>query len=270
MSKLRTGQVILAMENSGLPERLGFKNALHYFNLAGARYVEARECRRVARGCERLPILREAAHEGSVGWTQLREVVRVASPETEADWVEKCQRHTSKQIQEMVKGAKGGKTPSLMEPGPVRLRMTLSAELNALLGQVTRELSERAGRSLSLRDVVECLLAQHLTGEPFPEEEQWRSLLHEAGAVTEVRGLDGPARQAVEPVPTPESPPSHGRLIELLDANIFDTPDDEFAELEAVEEDVRVRRPVSGSLTAAAMLGWSGGDYSRELFGSGR
>ena len=138
VSKLRTGQVILAMEQTGLPGRLGYKNALHYFKLAGTRYVEARECRRVAKGCEELPILRQAAEAGRVGWTQLREVVRVASPQTEADWVEKCREHTSKQIHEMVKASKGGKIPPVSKPtdGPVQLRMTLSAGMKVLLERV--------------------------------------------------------------------------------------------------------------------------------------
>jgi hypothetical protein len=69
----------------------------------------------------------------------------------------------------------GGETPD-SEPVEVDLRLTLPAEINALLAQVTRELSLRARRPLSPRAVLECLLAQHLTGKPFPEEAEWNKL----------------------------------------------------------------------------------------------
>ncbi len=119
MSKLRLGRVILAMQLTGLPKRLGYKNALHYFKLAGANYVEARECLRVARRCEDLPLLRQAAEMGRVGWTHLREVVRVANAETEAEWIETCRRNGSKAVQKMVKQAKvGQKRPSEAPTGP--------------------------------------------------------------------------------------------------------------------------------------------------------
>ncbi len=215
VARLRVGRVILAMQRTGLPRRLGYKNALHYFKLAGARYVEARECLRVARECERLPLLRAAAETGGIGWTNLREVVRVATPETEADWMEKCRRHTSKEVQKMVKHTKAGQArlgapltgalptgalptdalptgaprppsagPSAGPPdagpqevGPVDLRLKLPAGFNALLGRATRKLSEQAGRQLSPAQVVECLLAHYLTGHAFPGPMMWNRLL---------------------------------------------------------------------------------------------
>ncbi len=275
VSKLRTGQVILAMEQTGLPGRLGYKNALHYFKLAGTRYVEARECRRVAKGCEELPILRQAAEAGRVGWTQLREVVRVASPQTEADWVEKCREHTSKQIHEMVKASKGGKIPPVSKPtdGPVQLRMTLSAGMKVLLERVASELSDRAGRALSLRQVVECLLAQHLTGHPFPGEEGWNRLLEEAGeavAATEEPCSGGPAGQFVKPAgDQPER-----ELTDRVPMEFHGGQSDDFArEVEELELDDPVQVPgvaraASGGLTAAAMLGWSVGIDSQKFLGS--
>jgi len=187
VSKLIIGRVILAMQRTSLPERRGFSGALHYFIVHGVEYIEARECRRVALKCEQLPVLREAAETGAIGWTYLREVVRVASLETEAEWLDLCNRYSSRKLQQLVKHTKAGESP--LDPGGERpdtlpvetdLRMTLPAEINALFVQVTRELSLRARRPLSARAVLECLLAQHLTGQAFPDEKEWNKLTDQA------------------------------------------------------------------------------------------
>jgi len=187
VSKLVTGRVILAMQHTGLPERRGLSGALHYFIIHGLHHVEARECRRVALKCESLPILREAAETGCIGWTYLREVVRKATPENEARWLDLCNRYTSRKIQQLVKHTKEGQDPldpagESPDPEPVEidLRLALPTEINALLTQVTRELSLRARRALSPRAVLECLLAQHLTGKPFPDEAEWSRLTEQA------------------------------------------------------------------------------------------
>lgn len=177
VGRIITGRVILAMQQTGLPARRGLSGALHYFILQGVHHVEARECRRVALKCESLPLLREAAETGCIGWTCLKEVVRKATPETEATWLDLCNRYTSRKIQQLVKHTREGESP--LDPGgetpdceavEIDLRLTLPVEINALLAQVTREFSLRARRPLSLRGVLECLLAQHLTGKPFPDE----------------------------------------------------------------------------------------------------
>jgi len=187
MSRLTIGRVMLAMERTGLPARLGLSGALHYFILQGVHKAEANECRRVARQSEPLPKIREAAETGALGWTYLREIVRVASVETEEIWLELCQRHSTKQVQQLVKHTVPGDDPlnpqgdrPARDAVEVELRLTLPAEINALLARVTRELSVRAGRPLSPRATLECLLAQHLTGHAFPGEVSWNKLTEQA------------------------------------------------------------------------------------------
>jgi len=187
LSKLRTGRVILAMERTGLPARLGLSGAVHYFILQGLDRVEALECRRVAEQSEPLPIISAAAETGSVRWSSLREIVRVASPETEETWLDLCRRYSSKKVQQLVKHTKKGEDPlnpqgerPALDSVEVELRLTLPAEINALLAQAMRSLSLRAGRPLSPRATLECLLAQYLTGHAFPGEVTWNKLLEQA------------------------------------------------------------------------------------------
>jgi hypothetical protein len=66
ISRLHAGRVMLAMESTGLPARLGLSGAIHYFILAGFKRVEALECRRVAQQCEPLPKISAAAEAGTV------------------------------------------------------------------------------------------------------------------------------------------------------------------------------------------------------------
>jgi len=187
ISRLHAGRVILAMERTGLPARLGLSSAIHYFILAGFKRVEALECRRVAHQCEPLPKISAAAEAGTVGWTYLREIVRVASVETEETWLELCRRKSSKMVQQLVKHTKPGEDPLKPQgerphPGAleVELRVTLPAEVNAMLARAMRELSLKAGRPLSPRAALECLLAHYLSGHAFPGELAWQRLLDQA------------------------------------------------------------------------------------------
>ena len=51
-------------------------------------YGEARELVRVGRALKELPRLAEEFNRGGVAWSAVREVVRVAAPETEGDWLD--------------------------------------------------------------------------------------------------------------------------------------------------------------------------------------
>jgi len=211
-SRLIIGRVMLAMERTGLPARLGLSGAVHYFIRQGVEKAEANECRRVARQSEPLPKIRAAAETGSLGWTYLREIVRVASEETEQTWLDLCGRRSTKQIQQLVKHTLPGEDPLNPQgdrPCPdaveVELRLTLPAEINALLSRVIRELSQRACRPLSPRAAVECLLALHLSGHAFPGEATWNRLLEQArrdlGAQREAERREVAQVRAAEKLP---------------------------------------------------------------------
>jgi hypothetical protein len=77
-------------ENKGYKE-FGCSSAVHYATqMLGIGDREARECRRVARELQPLHELTLAAEAGNIEWSQLREIVRKASPETESYWLALC------------------------------------------------------------------------------------------------------------------------------------------------------------------------------------
>jgi len=61
---------------------------------------------RLAEDLERLPRLREAVAAGEIGWTKAREVVKVASPRTEAQWLEMARQTGRRELEGMVARAR--------------------------------------------------------------------------------------------------------------------------------------------------------------------
>src|SRR5262245_17998777 len=60
---------------------------------------------------EDLPEIEAAFDRGEVPWTKIREIARVATPETEGDWLELARQKTSREIEQAVAGVKRGDRP---------------------------------------------------------------------------------------------------------------------------------------------------------------
>ena len=68
----------------------------------GLKVNQARQFRHVATRLEELPALSDQAVRGLIAWCKLREVVRVASPETEEFWIHLCHHKTYERIERLV------------------------------------------------------------------------------------------------------------------------------------------------------------------------
>ena len=129
----------------------------------------ARDSKRVARELQPLPQLTLAAELGKIDWSKLREIVRVASPETEELWLALAGKKSAKQIQQLVK-----LTPWGGLPGDVDDTTSLTTELRCKASPETIELFKRARRVLSLEnekaltgaETLEYLLAAFLSSQP--------------------------------------------------------------------------------------------------------
>jgi hypothetical protein len=69
---------------------------------------------RLARQLEKLPAVREAVASGELGYTKAREIVSVATPETQESWLEAA-KGTRK---ELVREVKKAKHAAKVDPGP--------------------------------------------------------------------------------------------------------------------------------------------------------
>ena len=99
------GRALLAALRAGAHRRLGFGSFFEYVEALFAykpRSID--EKLRVARALESLPSLAVDLRDGTLAWSTVRELTRVATAETEAAWRDAARGKSVRQIEELVKG----------------------------------------------------------------------------------------------------------------------------------------------------------------------
>ena len=124
---------------------------------------------RLARRLDDLPVLKASVTSGEIGYTKAREIVKVASPRTEEDWVAEAQRSNRRELANKVqrarRKAKNRSQPELLPASsgkdlalevPVRVGLQMTAEQHARWVALGERLGKQ-GRAPG--DQVEALLA---------------------------------------------------------------------------------------------------------------
>ena len=113
---------------------------------------------RLARQLDKLPVVREAMSSGELGYTKAREIVGVATPETEDEWVAAARGSR----QELIREVKRAKQAAKVDPGqgdllpavpmvvaprelPVRFQMDLTPEQEARRAAMVERLHKIGG-----------------------------------------------------------------------------------------------------------------------------
>lgn len=129
----------------------------------------ARERVRVAEALVRLPRTMAALSDGTLKWSAVRELSRVAIPETEAEWVAAAASKTIREVEDMVAGRVLGDRPD----DPARpeerthvLRLELKGPTYAAFRQALEIVTREAGHSLSDDEAMQLICARVLTGSP--------------------------------------------------------------------------------------------------------
>ncbi len=134
-----------------------------------AAYVEARfgvgvhaahERLRVARALEALPLVESALACGELAFGHVRELTRVVTPETEAEWLDHTSGQTAHQVQRAVSGHVRGDRPGdrrRPEAMTERVWFEVTPAQAALLRQPRAALDEERGERLDDGAVVEAL-----------------------------------------------------------------------------------------------------------------
>src|SRR5690606_38559391 len=135
----REGLALLRASRAEVHRHLGYASFPQYVErLFGYGFRTTEDKLRTALALERLPELRAALCEGSLPWCAVREVARVATPETEHEWLEAARGKTVRQIERLVSGREAGDRPS--EPGrPEMRRHVLRFEVSAQTYATFRE-----------------------------------------------------------------------------------------------------------------------------------
>ena len=152
--------------------------------------LEARETKELLRIGRRLPDLprpKEVFSEGLVGWTHIREAIRVATPETDAAWTERVLEVGARRLEREVAACEPGDLPP--EPGDMELpsRVMLRFDVASGDAMVVRKalalLKAQAGddadEGVLLASLARIALCEsHTDEQPMPEE-RYRVVLQE-------------------------------------------------------------------------------------------
>lgn len=161
---------LLEVERRALFVELGHASTVDYAReCLGLEDRKTRTLLGLACRLERLPKMKEAFRRGELPYTKAREAVRVATPENEEAWVEKCKTMSNRQIEQEVS----------RELPPERSRMLFFAldESRIAVWDRVREGMERlAGKTLTDIEVGDLICAEALctydTTPPLGDESQ--------------------------------------------------------------------------------------------------
>ncbi|HSK01647.1 MAG TPA: hypothetical protein VK932_10420, partial [Kofleriaceae bacterium] len=139
----------------------GYGSLLEYMERAmGYAPRTATERLRVARAIAELPLIADALEGGEVAHSAVRELSRVAVPETEDAWLEAARGKSLREVEAMVSGHKPGDLPS--DPTEPRLhRKTLTLEVSPETYDLWRTMhklaAEEHGQRLSDDELISSL-----------------------------------------------------------------------------------------------------------------
>ncbi len=137
---------------------LGYGTFVEYVErVLGYRPRTAQERLRVAERLEELPATRAALAAGEVSYSAVRELTRVATPDTEEAWLAEVRGRTMREIEHTLAGRAEGDHPG--DPAdpdlePRRLPLELTPEAYALWLEARRQLEDELGERLDDSAVI--------------------------------------------------------------------------------------------------------------------
>jgi hypothetical protein len=178
-ARLVAAEYLLDLAERRLFRQLGYSSVMHYGTQAlGLAPREVWERLRMARALKALPRVVGAIRRGQLSWSKARELVRVATPETEAAWLERAERLSCRELE----AAAAAETPAEAQPASlsryscrflaantVRVTVDLTSEQFALLDQALVAIRQRLGTE-DTADALELITRAYLArvGEEVP------------------------------------------------------------------------------------------------------
>jgi hypothetical protein len=147
----------------------GYGSLLEYMEMEmGYTPRAALERLRVAKAIVELPAIADALAQGDLSFSAGRELTRIATPETEAEWLEAAAEKNVEQVQGMVSGRKRGDRPT--DPADPALRTApmrfddVDDETRALVRQAREILDRELGERLSDRQLLRAFARMVIDG----------------------------------------------------------------------------------------------------------
>jgi hypothetical protein len=146
------GRWLLAAWRGGVHVRLGYGSFREYVErLFGYSARLVQDKLRVAEALEGLPVLARALQNGHACWSVLRELTRVATRETEGEWLAAAADRTVRDVEQMVSGHGLGSRPGDPPDEAARrhvLRFEVSGEVLASVREALAKIRRDAGEPL--------------------------------------------------------------------------------------------------------------------------
>jgi hypothetical protein len=163
------GHWLLCALRSAVHLRLGYASFAEYVErLFGYSPRWTTEKVRVAEALETLPELSRALADGELSWSVVRELTRVATAETEADWLAGSRGHTAREVERMVSGHAPGSRPD--DPSdPTTRRHRLHFDVSGVVFAAFREALAKLRRDADGPlddDAALLLMARQILGGP--------------------------------------------------------------------------------------------------------
>jgi 5-methylcytosine-specific restriction endonuclease McrA len=163
------GRGLLAALRAGAHVFAGFGSFGEYVgHLFGYSPRFTHEKLRVAEALEKLPQLAAALESGALHWSGLRELTRVATPATEAAWLEVARGKSARQLEALVSGASPGDAPGAAR-SPAARRHVLRFEVRGETLAAVREAFAQLRRTSDPRlgdDAALLAMARAVLGGP--------------------------------------------------------------------------------------------------------
>ena len=188
------GRLLLAIERTDAYLEHGCSSGVHYAVIQlGLPVKEARRLVLVSRELESLPYLRRLSNQGQIDWSKLREIVRVATEETERQWADLCRNHTYAEIENLVARSQRGEIPPdqpTQRAPRSELRLQFEPDQMAVLERGLQLMCQLTGRALPMAEAIELVMAEKLSEHPVDEQQlarvrkaatqdlQWTEVIH--------------------------------------------------------------------------------------------
>lgn len=169
---------LIEIERRGLHLLWGASSIVHYAALALEMDAHtAREMMRTARALEALPRLAELYYDGGASRWKVKEITRVATPETDAFWAAQVRIRNARQIANMVRRTPKGGRPDEARPAAqtsayvrTRIVLDLEPEQAALVSDALDRVYREAGGRVALAEAFE-IMAQEFLNTAYREED---------------------------------------------------------------------------------------------------
>jgi hypothetical protein len=163
------GRWQLAALRSAAHVHLGFGSFSEYVErLLGYKPRSTQERLRVAEALEQLPAMARALEQGTLHWSAVRELTRVAVSQNEREWIDVARGKSVRQLEDLVEGKSPGDDPSSPHQPDARrrvLRFEVAPETFALFREALTALRRSTDAALD-DDAALLQMARHVLGGP--------------------------------------------------------------------------------------------------------